>query len=121
MYHQLFISPLIYRNREVLRVARPYQLISVYLELHPEEMEMRSIFEQYTDEIAHELMEIDVGNKSPDYQKLNEYKLILESLISTKLEDEILSLAYEILETGNDNYPVITESGIRNNQIREDK
>lgn len=104
---QLQFTPFIYRNREVFRIARPYQLLAVYCEMNPwDEENVEKICRLTFDGGLHEyLIGIDSGHREPDEELNAMYIEALKNVIPES-DCEIITLAKYTIETGHDPYPL---------------
>lgn len=122
-FPQLQFTPLTYLDKEVFRVARPYQLLCVFSEVKPNEP-IAIQFNQSARDIGRTLVKIDSGEISDPVEKsilLSNIRKILNELLVQKAQefstdspdeiDKLLDIARITLETANDPYKLGHFSG----------
>lgn len=108
-FPQLLVTPFIYRRKEAFRLARPYQILAAWYEVHPDSPGIDE-FVDIAFELGKYLQFLDNGGEiSLPLQE--EYKSLMEEVLLKAPNDELLNLARITLETGHDPYKLTMNSG----------
>lgn len=124
VFPQLQFTPFTYMDKEVFRVARPYQLLCAYAEINPTSP-ISIQFTQSAHDIGKSLVRVD-SDECDDEEKLEiltRTRCVLSTILSVKHEEliidnsppneveKLIELAEFTLRTANDPYKLGTTSG----------